>query len=252
MQQLTQTEVEVAESAALATNFAYLVDIHHNRITRVDTRGYINTGVHTPIYRVVQDTRERLYWFRVNSFGLPIKLPRCSHTIYIAELQGVLSPIDLISRVTLDVTAEFLAVLANKPKIIRNQFGNAYIFGKLHPLYFFIGEHGNDIASTGIYDLTGVSVKKLPDEAKKMSEFTWPNHTTIESRAVLSQVRKVLPRVLFMGVTDGGDLGARVYVHVDSNRHIDSLIIDAGGLFVMDRANAGELTDAELRAVPMW
>ncbi len=46
-----------------------------------------------------------------------------------------------------------------------------------------------------------------------------------ENRAALRRVRKDYPHILFMVDTDGGDVGAHLYVHKTSGQ-IDSLIID--------------------------
>lgn len=39
-------------------------------------------------------------------------------------------------------------------------------------------------------------------------------------------VRKKIPAVLFVGDTEGGDVGADLYAHFNSKKQIDSIIID--------------------------
>ncbi|ARA72103.1 hypothetical protein BNJ_00280 [Kaumoebavirus] len=135
------------------------------------------------------------------------------------------------------------------PKIYRTgQAENAYVFGKKFPLHTYVaaGGHFNDVAQTGFLDLDliqnlpeGTPMKSFGKTKKKQKETEVPDIYEImksiyyrkgkfpgyDSREALAALRKVAPYVIFIGETDGGDVGADLYIH-RSGDTIDSIIID--------------------------
>lgn len=124
--------------------------------------------------------------------------------------------------------------------VYKSNIGNAYRFGpryKLHKYKFLLG-HGNDGAQTGFVDVTGATTKELNnlsnsdvwEEATGGFRFSW------DAKDVLKKVQVVLPRVVFVGETVGGDVGANLYVHARSKDGvIDSLIIDNEYFFATNK-----------------
>jgi hypothetical protein len=45
------------------------------------------------------------------------------------------------------------------------------------------------------------------------------------SKAYANAFMKVFPSVLFLGETPGGDVGASVFVHLNKNKEIDSIVL---------------------------
>lgn len=149
------------------------------------------------------------------------------------------------------VTPKFLKVLRKPPRKascgadVNADEHNAYIFGKLYTSdYYFIGRHGNDMAQTGIVQITGLTkddIKKFSryqpiEGSKKMFDpwdlvyknldYKWDN------AAALKKIREVISdNILFVGRTYGGDVGASIFVHFDKARNINSIIINNGCLF---------------------
>jgi hypothetical protein len=137
------------------------------------------------------------------------------------------------------VTWDFYKILKKKPKVRKSNAGNAYIFGRHFPWdeYKHVGSHGNDGAQTGFIDLTGASrveIQRLrSDEAWHdiygAVDYDWDNSDALKA------IRKQLSeRILFVGETVGGDVGADLYLHKDSNGHVDGAIIDNNYIFHVD------------------
>lgn len=224
----------------------------------VDEAGRIATKVNMklPYYRVLISTRNKMYWFRMLSVGYS-KLPPADKQIFIGELQTTrLDTRDLFGSIELPVTNAFYKILCEKPKQIKGKFGNAYIFGPLFKeMYILAGEHGNDVASTGIFDVTGLSKTQRNAAAKELDNYDlWKKYYPkwdYDSRSALAKIRKEIPRILFVGQTVGGDVGAGVYIHTTNNR-IDSLIIDVFCLFVSEKTAPWTLKDEEILGFPMF
>lgn len=147
------------------------------------------------------------------------------------------------------VNGDFYKKLQNKPILCEDTkgFRNAYIFGKQRPLssYKSIGGHGNDAASTSLIDVTGLTfqeIKMLSDYNKILKCYMKNKKLlSLDNRDSLEKLRKTISnRILFMGSTYGGDIGADYFAHFDSDHQMDGLIIDVFCLF----------TDSSLKYVP--
>jgi hypothetical protein len=149
------------------------------------------------------------------------------------------------------VNENFYKQLQSKPILCENTKGsrNAYIFGKLYPLstYKRIGGHGNDGASTSLIDVTKLTFqeKKMLSDYKKILKCYSHNNkivNNLDNRESLEKLQKTVSnRILFMGSTYGGDVGADYFAHFDISRQMDSLIIDTYCLF----------TDSTLKFMPI-
>ena len=134
--------------------------------------------------------------------------------------------------------------------------GNAYVFGTLHPLdeYKFIGEHGNDSASTGFIDLTELreegesraSLHRLFEAGKRAVKKAYPK-ADFDDRRKLAVLRKTFPWILWVGETQGGDEGAALYGHYDAKGELDSLIVDIYYFFTDENSgdDGGSHTDGD-------
>lgn len=144
------------------------------------------------------------------------------------------------------ITEEFYKVLLEKPKYVRKkELGghNGYVFGPMYNKHTYtrIGSHGNDGAQTGIVEITNLTeddhknilARGTTEQGKKTSK--WANiyfperggSYSWDERKLLTRVRKeISERILFVGSTDAGDVGADVYAHFNKKGEIDSLIID--------------------------
>lgn len=156
------------------------------------------------------------------------------HTILIGEL----TTYNLC--VMLKVTDTFLKTLKRSPKTIIKRPNNAYIFGKKYKLtdYVKVGSHDNDAGSTGILLYDGLNKYKL-DEIKNSPLWDDTYHISKKYKKALSwtdkkalkKIQMVLSdKILFVGETSGGDVGADIYIH-KTRGNIDSLIIDVNCLF---------------------
>ena len=155
-------------------------------------------------------------------------------TISIGEIYVGITGVYMVVR--MNITEEFYGTLLKKPKYIVNKssIGNAYIFGKKFPVksYISLGYHGNDGAQTGVLDITNLTESDISD-IDNMEEWTklyFPksgrSHSW-EDRNMLPLVRdQISDRILFVGETHGGDVGADVLVHYNTQKEIDGLIID--------------------------
>lgn len=117
--------------------------------------------------------------------------------------------------------------------------GNAYVFGELFnpEEYTLIGGHGNDAAGTGLIDYDQVLrlvANRPPAEVSRVDR-QWrevlEENNTDDWEGVINNVRREFPEILFLGNTDGGDVGADLYAHRDQNGEIDSLIIENDCIF---------------------
>lgn len=122
------------------------------------------------------------------------------------------------------VTPSFLDVVRNKkPRAFTGAGTNAYLFGRqFREGYEWAGRHRNDVAGTGIVDISHMTKGQAKAiAAHKVWDATAPKR--------VSQVqREVSSRILFLGTTIGGDVGADVWVHRDARGHVDSLVINNG------------------------
>lgn len=126
-------------------------------------------------------------------------------------------------------------LLLQFPKTYENQeeCTNAYLFGPLYPLkeYKCIGEHHNDGGMTGFIDydlLQKARVNKLNEDrlTDEVCKIITAEGADENLEQTVKKIRDLYPMILFQGPTVGGDVGAKLYIHMDDTRHIDSLIID--------------------------
>jgi hypothetical protein len=135
------------------------------------------------------------------------------------------------------VTQAFYNVIRKQPPLMKRpphqhrSHGsvNAYVFGPMFPLseYKLIRSHWNDAAQTGLVDArtyTDADANLLADIQTKLDEYDYDNPT------LQKEVKARIPSLLWLGVTDGGDAGAKLYAHYAAD-HIDGLIVDNEYLF---------------------
>lgn len=135
------------------------------------------------------------------------------------------------------VTPNFFKILHETPKSYQNDVANAYIFGPQFSIneYIKIGSHENDGGQTGLIDITNATKEEL-DKIVNDDEI-WENAYHGFSKPWgwkpgLLKVRKdISSRILFVGNTDGGDVGANLYAHYNKEKNIDGLIIDNAYFF---------------------
>ncbi len=140
-----------------------------------------------------------------------------------------------------EVDDELFELLKKKPEYIftkdeseKYNVGNAYIFGPKYSLdeYELIGEHSNDAAQTGLVDIT--NAKELSEIC--LSDDVWEkcyNNFKInwDDRTALTLVQQnISDKILFVGETVGGDVGASLYGHFNEDK-LDAIIIDNCCLF---------------------
>jgi hypothetical protein len=136
-----------------------------------------------------------------------------------------------------EVTEAFYDILCTKPKYIKRDNGNAYIFGKIYDgtEYIYIGRHKNDVAQTGLIDITNMAKQDLEKiqccyniwlQIYKKYKLDWNEYQALEEVKM-----KISDKILFIGITLGGDVGANIFAHYNSNNEIDGLIIDNNCLF---------------------
>lgn len=124
--------------------------------------------------------------------------------------------------------------LTKRPKIYRRveTASNAYIFGKKYQLdtYKQISSFGNDIAQIGMIDITNFTKDEYNNIIYRDEKYGYKINThhnnDWENEQLLFEWRSIVtPRILFIGSTDGGDVGAYIYAHY-TNKKIDSIILD--------------------------
>lgn len=221
----------------------------HAADTPVNTQAQGSDGF---IYICTERANKTKYWQKTILASGKVPAIKGSQVIAVGEVS---SPI-VLGGIRLKVTDKFLEVLKKKPKYIsKGGSKNAYVFGSMptaESKYYFMGYHGNDAAQTGILDLSGLSVKDLTQKPKQYRVYYSDELTSIfeydkwlkiympskkvfhdwEDRKLLPKVqREISNRVLFVGTTHGGDVGANVYVHINNKKEIDGLIIDNGIYF---------------------
>jgi hypothetical protein len=138
----------------------------------------------------------------------------------------------------IELNAEELQLLNNPIELFSGEAhpwiqSNAYLFGKLYPFnrYKKICTHENDVAQTGLIDITGIT----GDELKKLDNYNlWTESFDLNLRKFVSwnsqphvnKARRIISeRILFCGDTDHGDVGATLLVHRMPDGAIDSIII---------------------------
>lgn len=223
----------------------------HAADTPVNTQAKGSDGF---IYICTERTNKTKYWKKTILATGKVPAAKGKHVIAVGEVS---SPIILsgLGGVQLKVTDNFLEVLKKKPKYISKTGGNAYVFGLMpttESKYYFAGHHGNDGAQTGILNLSGLTRKDMTQKPKQYRTYYSDEMTSIfnydkwlkiympskkvfhdwENRQLLPKVHhEISDRIIFVGTTHGGDVGANVYVHLNNKKEIDSLIIDNGIYF---------------------
>lgn len=127
-----------------------------------------------------------------------------------------------------------LSLFSKTPKIYKGSGKNAYVFGKKYKLseYVLVGSHGNDVAQTGFVNITGATKKELGDivSFEPWDVYRKPKYLNWDDAKGLKQIQKIFPRILFVGETVGGDVGAKLYAHYTGNK-IDGLLVDNNYFF---------------------
>jgi hypothetical protein len=133
--------------------------------------------------------------------------------------------------IKLKVNDRFLGTLYKAPKSFDSNNSNAYWFGyNGKDDWIDMGEHGNDVASTGIMLMNGIvdneekeiikATNDNRDYLGKKYKYLYPHQLVLDARKLISE------RILFVGATIGGDVGASVLIHLDKNNEINGLIIN--------------------------
>lgn len=131
-------------------------------------------------------------------------------------------------------------IILNGPKSHSNNSNNGYLFGDLYPLneYKKLLWHQNVHAATGFLDLDlDLFIFRNNDcDDDEITEITSEfNCNDEEDHKLIVELRERFPEILWIGMTEGGDVGARLYVHYDSHNEINSIIVDTGnGYFFND------------------
>ena len=117
-------------------------------------------------------------------------------------------------------------LISNGPKIIyQDNEPVGYVFGPLYDRnqYSFLGEHGNDVAQTGIYDMDIYDSNK--DHGKIIDRY-YHNNYDWNDRTILKRIQREILELLWLGETFGGDVGAEYYAHFNNQNVIDSLVVN--------------------------
>jgi hypothetical protein len=89
-----------------------------------------------------------------------------------------------------------------------------------------VGTHGNDIAMTGLVDITDMTDAELKALKEKINDMWNTLNDDLEISEKVQHINKHLTdRLLFMGETPAGDVGADIFVHYDNKKEIDTFII---------------------------
>jgi hypothetical protein len=235
----------------------------HAADTPVGTKGI---GEDDFLYIVTQRANGTKYWRKTILLNAgPVKI-KGDCTIAVGEVSStiVLNPIGGVKIPVTSTFLKVLKGKPKYYLRPSAKNANAYIFGPMFSSgYHFMGYHGNDSAQTGILDLTGLTAKDLKELPKKLTRRringvyynadyhnpkSYPNeelnrifnhykwleiyadgkkYKPWQDRSLLKVVQKqISPRILFVGGTRGGDVGANIYVHLNDKKEVDGLIID--------------------------
>ncbi|MCS5711997.1 hypothetical protein [Candidatus Berkiella aquae] len=140
------------------------------------------------------------------------------------------------------VDDSFYKVLTKNPSSFRIEGddleGNGYIFGSLFPLseYKLLAQHSNDVAATGLVDVSNITKQELEliPENKEYYRIVDLIHKKkqydrFDDRNLLKVIQeKISDKIIFVGETFAGDIGANLYVHYKEKKQIDGLIITCG------------------------
>lgn len=144
--------------------------------------------------------------------------------------------------VFLNVTPGFLGKLKERPATFEDDRTNAFVFGRPRRLHSYehAGDVFNDVASIGII----VVDNETPSEAAIMAEWRAllkTNRTAPDFvQALYDGIKEKFPHIIFLGQTNGGDVGASVYTHVDDDGDIDGLVIDNNYFFDDESSSLSE------------
>jgi len=123
-----------------------------------------------------------------------------------------------------EVTEGFMDKLRSKPTTYEEDKNVAYVFGPEYYFksYVYLGTHDNDVSSTSLIDVTDMTGK----DEKRLGE-ALEDMEGSQSHEEIREVRKISNRILFIGDTPQGDVGADLFAHYDSDNNIDGLIINS-------------------------
>jgi hypothetical protein len=171
---------------------------------------------------------------KVSPIVTKVSAARGEHKIAFCEPYVVRDRSGLKGSIRFAVSDKFFPTLLRAPRSlhvrrVKFDIGNAYVFGRRFPLgsYTRLGYCGNDGAQIGFVSLDDFKATR-DISAIVLEEYGFNrsgNITPWDDRSALRRVRRIIPHILFMGGTDGGDVGATLYAHQTAGR-IDGLIID--------------------------
>ena len=144
--------------------------------------------------------------------------------------------------VILNVTQGFLDKLRQRPAEYMDHQSNAFVFGRQRRLagYEHAGDVFNDVGSVGIV-LIEKNMPPIGQIHGKWLEFIKMKNNPAESlQEIYNHIMAEFPHILFIGQTNGGDVGASVYTHLDDDGDIDGLIIDNDYFFPDDSESGSE------------
>lgn len=202
--------------------------------------GTISKGNDGHLYIVSERANSIKYWRPLRIFD--DKLPKITgnNKIIVTEPSAFDGYISARTGCVLRVTDEFIEVLRKKPKYVTSASGNAYIFGTFYKSkWYYCGSHGNDVAQTGIIALPFKYCPKIQGKSRaeiykiwlQLYGYTKKTHNRWDDRATIKNVRsEISPNILFVGETNGGDVGASVFAHITRGK-IDALVIDNDCIF---------------------
>lgn len=131
--------------------------------------------------------------------------------------------------VYLEVTDTLLQNL-RKPPVKLLPYGYAWGKAELVQKGEYAGHHGNDVALTGILDVTGIK----SDEYKTITDYdrwraiyeTKKRWKRWNDRSCLKRVQKeISPRIIFLGENYGGDVGTEVLVRRNNKGVVEALVL---------------------------
>lgn len=147
--------------------------------------------------------------------------------------------------VFLNVTPGFLGKLKERPATFEDDITNAFVFGRPRRLHSYehAGDVFNDAASVGIIIIDKGTPSKA-DIAAEWDAILEANRKAPDYiQALFDGIKEKFPHIIFLGQTNGGDVGASVYTHVDDDGDIDGLVIDNAYFFNDESSSVSDDTE---------
>jgi hypothetical protein len=167
--------------------------------------------------------------------GNHINIPATSKNKVLVSETYITNP-PVVSRpqhgIVINVTDKFLKKLSKPPKCYQVSFGNACFFGKKFKKdYIMIAGVVNDGSMMGLLNITNMTYSDISSIRNHTQNPVWYKGKWSDPK-VLKKIREeVCDKILFITETHGGDVGMNIYIHLDKNNEIDSLVMDNNTLF---------------------